>query len=115
MHWYKPALLLPCITLNFTIDCWVSVNLYSMILKLSNRSTSRVIVGETLRRSEKWLNIVTDYTHNLGLNIILLRPLPRFLRPFAAKLLPSVRYLNKTLQGRSLRAHDSCTSRSGGQ
>ncbi|KAJ0417693.1 cytochrome P450 [Aspergillus carlsbadensis] len=79
-------------------DRWVSVNLYSMILRLINRSTSRVIVGETLCRNEEWLNIVTDYTHNLGLTIILLRPLPQFLRPFAARILPSVRYLNKTLR-----------------
>ncbi|KAL3491244.1 cytochrome P450 [Aspergillus germanicus] len=38
-------------------DRWVSVNLYSMILRLINRSTSRVIVGETLCRNEEWLNI----------------------------------------------------------
>ncbi|KAL2846134.1 cytochrome P450 [Aspergillus pseudoustus] len=79
-------------------DRWVSVNLYSMILRLINRSTSRIIVGETLCRNEEWLNTVTTYTHNLGLTIILLRPLPRVLRPLAARFLPSVRYLDRTMQ-----------------
>ncbi|KAL3462588.1 cytochrome P450 [Aspergillus heterothallicus] len=77
---------------------WVPVNLYSTVLRLINRATSRIIVGDSLCRNEDWLNTVTSYTHNLGLTIILLRPLPRFLRPFAARLLPSVQYLNKTLK-----------------
>lgn len=67
-------------------------------MKLINRSTSRIIVGDTLCRSEQWLDTVTRYTENLGLTIILLRPLPRFLRPLVARILPSVRYLNKTLK-----------------
>ncbi|KAL4778118.1 cytochrome P450 [Aspergillus varians] len=77
---------------------WVSVNIYYTILKLINRSTSRIIVGERLCRSEQWLNTVAQYTEHLGMTILLLRPLPRFIRPLAAKLLPSVRYLNKTLK-----------------
>ncbi|KAL2825998.1 cytochrome P450 [Aspergillus cavernicola] len=79
-------------------DRWVPVNLYYMILKLINRSTSRIIVGDALCRSELWLDTVVSYTHNLGITIIILRPLPKFVRPFVAKLLPSVRHLNKTLK-----------------
>ncbi|OJJ07967.1 hypothetical protein ASPVEDRAFT_66120 [Aspergillus versicolor CBS 583.65] len=79
-------------------DKWVPVNIYYLILKLINRSTSRIIVGDTLCRSEQWLDTVTRYTENLGLTIILLRPLPRFLRPLVARILPSVRYLKRTLR-----------------
>ncbi|PTU21085.1 hypothetical protein P175DRAFT_0516669 [Aspergillus ochraceoroseus IBT 24754] len=77
---------------------WVPVTLYDMILKLINRATSRVIVGDELCRSEQWLGTVTSYTHNLGITLILLRPVPTFLRPLVAKFLPSVRYLERTLK-----------------
>ncbi|RDW93076.1 cytochrome P450 [Aspergillus mulundensis] len=79
-------------------DKWVSVNLYYMILKLINRSTSRIIVGDVLCRSEDWLKTVVDYTEKLGMILFLLRPLPPFLRPLVAPLLPPVRYLRKTLE-----------------
>ncbi|KAL4758982.1 cytochrome P450 [Aspergillus foveolatus] len=78
-------------------DKWVTVTIYSMILKLINRSTSRIIVGDVLCRSEDWLNTVLDYTYNLGIIIFLLRPLPRFLRPLVAGLLPQVRHARKIL------------------
>lgn len=68
-----------------------------MILKLINRSTSRIIVGDALCRREDWLNTVLDYTYNLGIIIFLLRPLPRFLRPLVAGLLPQVRHARKIL------------------
>ncbi|KAL4815359.1 cytochrome P450 [Aspergillus spinulosporus] len=78
-------------------DKWVTVTIYSMILKLINRSTSRVIVGDVLCRSEDWLNTVLDYTHNLGVIIFLLRPLPRFLRRLVAGFLPPVRHARRIL------------------
>ncbi|KAI9369508.1 cytochrome P450 [Aspergillus egyptiacus] len=78
-------------------DNWVPVTLYDMVLKLINRSTSRIIVGDQLCRNEEWLSTVVKYTQNIGIIIMFLRPIPTFLRPFVAKLLPSVRYLKKTL------------------
>ncbi|KAL4918485.1 cytochrome P450 [Aspergillus aurantiobrunneus] len=79
-------------------DDWAPVNIYCMVLNLINRSTSRIVVGDTLCRSEQWLKSVTKYTENLGITIIVLRSLPKFLRPYVARFLPSVRYLNKTLK-----------------
>lgn len=67
------------------------------MLKLINRSSSRIIVGDKLCRSEQWLDTVTKYTENLGIVIILLRPFPLFMRPLIAKLLPPVYYLRDTL------------------
>ncbi|KAL4864185.1 hypothetical protein BDV12DRAFT_201351 [Aspergillus spectabilis] len=77
---------------------WAQINLYFTILKLITRSTSRVIAGETLCRDEKWLSTVTKYSEQLGITLVFLRPLPPFLRPLAAKILPSVRYLSRTLE-----------------
>ncbi|KAL4936006.1 hypothetical protein BDV06DRAFT_217007 [Aspergillus oleicola] len=78
-------------------DKFVPVNLYYMILHLITRSTSRVIVGETICRSQTWLDTVTKYTENLGFILLLLRPLPRFMRPLVASFLPPTRYLKKTM------------------
>ncbi|EAW14794.1 cytochrome P450 [Aspergillus clavatus NRRL 1] len=79
-------------------DKWVSVNLYDMILNILTRATSRVIVGETVCRNPKWLQTVTNYTVNLGITVMLLRPFPEFLRPMIAKVLPSVKKLRTQLR-----------------
>ncbi|KAL4886235.1 cytochrome P450 [Aspergillus karnatakaensis] len=76
---------------------WTEMKLYSTILKLITRSTSRIIVGKTLCRDEVWLNTITEYSEQLGMTLVTLRPLPLFLRPFVASVLPSVKYLKKTL------------------
>ncbi|THC96877.1 hypothetical protein EYZ11_003647 [Aspergillus tanneri] len=78
-------------------DRWVSVSLYEMILSIMSRTTSRIIVGDTLCRDERWLNLVIRYTNNIGVTIFLLRPFPKFLRPLMAKFLPSVWKLPKQL------------------
>ncbi|KAL4929672.1 cytochrome P450 [Aspergillus undulatus] len=78
-------------------DRWVPINLYYTILKLITRSTSRIIVGDTLCRSQSWLDTVTKYTENLGLILLLLRPLPCPLRSIVASFLPPTRYLKKTM------------------
>ncbi|KAL5338067.1 cytochrome P450 [Aspergillus crustosus] len=77
---------------------WSQINFYFTILRLITRSTSRIIVGDNLCRDEEWLQTITKYSEKLGLTLVCLRPLPLFLRPLAAKLLPSVRYLKKTLE-----------------
>ncbi|KAL3478373.1 cytochrome P450 [Aspergillus californicus] len=77
---------------------WTSVYLYHMILKLINRSTSRIVVGDVLCRNEDWLNIVLDYSHDLAIVMMIIRPFPKLLRPYIAKLLPSVRRLKQTFK-----------------
>ena len=68
-----------------------------MMLGILSRSTSRLAAGEALSRNEKWLETVKNYTIDVGITIILLRPFPKFLRPLVARILPSVHRLNKQL------------------
>ncbi|KAL4964385.1 cytochrome P450 [Aspergillus stella-maris] len=79
-------------------DKYVPVNLYYMILYIVTRATSRIIVGDTVCRSQTWLDTVTKYTENLGTALLLLRPLPPLLRPLIASFLPQPRYLKKTMR-----------------
>lgn len=76
-------------------DKWVPANAYNMLLGLITRSTSRIVVGEAICRDEQWLETVTSYTVNVGVTVVLLRPVPKPLRPVVAKFLPSVRKLNR--------------------
>lgn len=69
-----------------------------MLLRLLARSTSRIIAGEEISRNKNWIEIVTNYTVNVGITIVLLRPFPDFIRPLVARFLPSVRKLNKQMK-----------------
>lgn len=69
-----------------------------MLHGLLTRSTSRVMVGETICRNPQWLETVTNYTINVGIIVILLRPFPKSLRPLIAKFLPSVRKINEQIR-----------------
>ncbi|PYH45776.1 cytochrome P450 [Aspergillus saccharolyticus JOP 1030-1] len=70
---------------------WTSANLYRLVLKLISRATARFTVGEELCLNDLWLETVTAYTTDILTTIILLRPVPRFLRAPIAWLLPSLR------------------------
>jgi cytochrome P450 len=80
------------------VEEWTSINAYNMLLGLLTRATSRIICGDSICRNEKWLETVTNYTINVGITVVLLRPFPKFLRPLVAKFLPSVRKLNKQVR-----------------
>lgn len=68
-----------------------------MFVSLISRATSRVL-AHSLRRNEQWLDIASNYSVNVGITILLLRPFPNFLRPFIAPYLPSVQQMKKQLQ-----------------
>ncbi|RAH63762.1 cytochrome P450, partial [Aspergillus aculeatinus CBS 121060] len=70
---------------------WTPVNLYKLVLKLISRATARFTVGEELYLNELWLETVPSYTSDILTTIILLRPVPQFLRALVARLLPSLR------------------------
>lgn len=78
-------------------ETWASVDPYNMVLRLLTRSTSRIIAGPEITNNETWMETVTTYTLNVGKTIVLLRPLPDFLRPLVAKFLPSVKRLKKQM------------------
>jgi cytochrome P450 len=69
-----------------------------MFVKLIARATSSVVGGETLRRNEKWLNIASNYSINVGTTVFLLRPFPAWLRPLIAPFLPCVRAMKEQLR-----------------
>ena len=80
------------------VEEWTPINAYNMLLGLLTRATSRIICGDSICRNEKWLETVTNYTINVGITVVLLRPFPKFLRPLVANFLPSVRKLNKQVR-----------------
>ncbi|KAJ5280334.1 Cytochrome P450 [Penicillium angulare] len=69
-----------------------------MFVNLIARATSRVIAGEALRRNEEWLETASSYSVNVGLTILLLRPVPTYLRPLVARFLPPVQQMKSQLQ-----------------
>ncbi|KAJ5689253.1 hypothetical protein N7462_003645 [Penicillium macrosclerotiorum] len=79
-------------------DRWVSAMPHQVFVRLIARATSRVVAGDSLRRNEEWLNTASSYSVNVGVTILLLRPFPKFLRPFVALFLPSVRQMKQQLR-----------------
>ncbi|KNG90233.1 cytochrome P450 monooxygenase [Aspergillus nomiae NRRL 13137] len=77
---------------------YVSVNLYNMILKLVTHSTSRIIIGQRLCRSEQWINTMTNCTYEVCITVKKLQLVPRLLRRLIAPFLPSVRRLEMQLR-----------------
>ncbi|KAJ5495300.1 Periodic tryptophan protein 2 [Penicillium diatomitis] len=78
-------------------DRWTSIKAHQMFVHLIARSTSRILTN-SLRRNEQWLEVASNYSVNVGITILLLRPFPHFLRPFVAPFLPSVRQMKKHLR-----------------
>ncbi|KAJ5182992.1 hypothetical protein N7492_000608 [Penicillium capsulatum] len=79
-------------------DRWVPVKPHEMFVDLIVRATSRVVAGEALNRNEEWLNTASHYSVNVGLTVLLLRPFPKFMRPFVAPFLPPVRQMKQQLR-----------------
>ena len=69
-----------------------------MFTRLIALATSRVMVGDILRQNEKWLKSASDYAHEVGITLLLLRPVPSYLRPLVAPFLPPVWHMKKTLR-----------------
>ncbi|KAJ5575664.1 hypothetical protein N7535_002590 [Penicillium sp. DV-2018c] len=79
-------------------DGWVNINPTEMSSRLIALATTRVMAGDMLRRNEEWLNVASSYAHNVGVTIIILRPVPKYLRPIVARFLPSVQQMKKQLE-----------------
>ncbi|KAB8205322.1 cytochrome P450 [Aspergillus parasiticus] len=77
---------------------YVPINLYYMILKLVTHSTSRIIIGQRLCRSEQWINTITKCTYDVRIAVKQLQLVPRFLRRLVAPFLPSVQRLEAQLR-----------------
>lgn len=76
---------------------WVSVNAFSVLLRLVARSSARVFVGKPLCRDEVWLETSIGFAGEVFLTATDIRPYPNFLRPFVAPFLKSRKRLLKRL------------------
>ncbi|KAE8150191.1 cytochrome P450 [Aspergillus avenaceus] len=74
-------------------DTYARIDLYDAILKLTARSTSRLMIGEGVAGNEKWLDSIVQYTYDFTSVVSTLRQVPAFIRPWVARCLPSVRRL----------------------
>ncbi|KAJ5181178.1 Small-subunit processome Utp12 [Penicillium cf. griseofulvum] len=79
-------------------DTWIRIKPGEMFTRLIALSTSRMMAGDILRKNEEWLKVASNYAVNVGITILLLRPVPKFLRPIVAPFLPSVRKMKKQLR-----------------
>jgi cytochrome P450 monooxygenase len=79
-------------------DTWIRINPGELFTRLIALSTSRMMAGDILRENEEWLNVVSNYAVNVGITILLLRPVPKYLRPLVAPFLPSVRKMKRQLR-----------------
>ncbi|CAP96530.1 Pc21g16330 [Penicillium rubens Wisconsin 54-1255] len=94
--------LLPSMTvrkkLTPNLDTWIQINPCDLFTRLIALSTSRMMAGDVLRENEEWLNVASNYAVNVGITILLLRPVPKYLRPIVAPFLPTVRKMKKQLR-----------------
>ncbi|KAJ5251401.1 hypothetical protein N7489_001811 [Penicillium chrysogenum] len=79
-------------------DTWIQINPCDLFTRLIALSTSRMMAGDVLRENEEWLNVASNYAVNVGITILLLRPVPKYLRPIVAPFLPTVRKMKKQLR-----------------
>ncbi|CAG8126631.1 unnamed protein product [Penicillium salamii] len=77
---------------------WVKINANTLFNRLIAVSASRLMVGDALRQNEEWLNAVITYAHSLGITLVLLRPVPKYLRPLVAPFLPPIWHMNKSVR-----------------
>jgi hypothetical protein len=76
---------------------WVSVNAFSVLLRLVARSSARVFVGKPLCRDEVWLETSIGFAGEVFLTATDIRPYANFVRPFVAPFLKSRKRLLKRL------------------
>ncbi|KAL6720899.1 hypothetical protein ACLMJK_002824 [Lecanora helva] len=65
-------------------EVWTEIKPYQLLAKVSARLSARTLVGPTMSRDARWLDISVNYVENL-----ILRLLPGFLQPILCYLLPS--------------------------
>ncbi|CAG8150494.1 unnamed protein product [Penicillium olsonii] len=77
---------------------WVKINSNTLFNRLIAISASRLMVGDILRQNEEWLNAAITYAHSLGITLVLLRPVPKYLRPLVAPFLPPIWHMSRSVR-----------------
>ncbi|KAH8828974.1 cytochrome P450 [Flagelloscypha sp. PMI_526] len=65
---------------------WIEVPAMEVLMKMVSRISNRMIVGLPLCHNQEFLDINVKYTTQVITSSVLLRMFPKFLRPFAAKV-----------------------------
>ncbi|KAI1367956.1 cytochrome P450 [Xylaria arbuscula] len=71
---------------------------YETMLKIVTGMSSRIFVGQSLSKDERWLRMIVEYTMDVFLISTALRPYPAILRPFIAHWLSSVKRMQNHLR-----------------
>ncbi|KAJ3521535.1 hypothetical protein NM208_g13247 [Fusarium decemcellulare] len=79
-------------------DTFNVIPLKEMVSLLVARLSSRVFLGKTLARNDRWLSIAMHYTHDSYSAAAELRQWPFFLRPFVYWFLPKCKLLRQEVK-----------------
>lgn len=77
---------------------WITINPNDLFNHLIGLSSARVMVGDALRHNEEWLKASVGYAHCLGITMVILRPVPKYLRPLVAPFIPSVWHMKRSVR-----------------
>ncbi|KAJ5346025.1 hypothetical protein N7452_004029 [Penicillium brevicompactum] len=77
---------------------WITINPNDLFNRLIGLSSARVMVGDALRHNEEWLKASVGYAHCLGITMVVLRPIPKYLRPLVAPFLPSTWEMSRSVR-----------------
>ncbi|KAI0521211.1 cytochrome P450 [Xylaria bambusicola] len=70
---------------------------YEAMLKIVTGMSSRIFVGQSLSKDERWLRMIVEYTIDVFLISTALRPYPAMIRPLIAPWLSSVKRMQRHL------------------
>ncbi|EXA29558.1 hypothetical protein FOQG_14774 [Fusarium oxysporum f. sp. raphani 54005] len=69
---------------------WAEMDLYHVMMEVSSRVFSRMVVGPHFCRDPKWVDFAMNFTENVFNSIVFIRNFPAFLHPILRYTLPSV-------------------------
>ncbi|SMY20802.1 unnamed protein product [Zymoseptoria tritici ST99CH_1A5] len=76
-------------------DVWTGIRIRAAMARIASLLSGRVFVGLPLSRDPEWVEATTQYTQNVTTAWMILRLIPRFIRPLVATFLPQVRTLKR--------------------
>jgi hypothetical protein len=74
---------------------YTSYNTFDLVFDTVLRVTSRVFVGGSICRDQRWYDEIAAYQTDVALVVVALFPFPDFFRPFIAPLVPFKWRLNR--------------------
>lgn len=72
-------------------NAYVELTGYEAMLKIVTGMSSRIFVGQSLSKDQRWLRMIVEYTMDVFLISTALRPYPAILRPLIAYVSASPR------------------------